>query len=103
MNNIGNILNDEVSLIHRNKYLCRSCKKLLISKESLDTHIIICYESRLDKLREDHKKEIETIKSDYDHKIDEIIEYMSKHIDVVEKKHITLNNYLISQIKTLSN
>lgn len=98
-----NIGNDEVSLIQRNKYLCRSCKKLLISKESLDTHIIICYESRIDKLREDYKKEIEKIKLDYDQKIDEIVEFMTNHINTVEQKHITLNNYLISQIKTLSN
>lgn len=97
------MINDEVSLIQRNKYLCRSCKKLLISKEALDSHIILCYESRLDKLREDNKKEIEKIKLEYDKKIDEIVDYMSKHIECIEKKHITLNSYLIKQIQTLSN
>lgn len=98
-----NLSNEDVSITQRNRYLCRSCKKLLISKDALDTHIILCYESRLDKMREDHKKEIEKIKLEYEEKINEIIDYMSKHIDNLEQKHITLNNYLISQIKALTN
>jgi hypothetical protein len=82
----------------RNRFLCKSCKKLLISKESLDTHIIICYESKIDKLKEDQKKEIEKLKEEYD----EYTAFMIKHIENVENKYISLNNYLISQINKLS-
>ena len=101
--------NDGDNITFRNRFLCRSCKKLLISKESLDTHIILCYESRLEKMKEneermqlENKQYIEKLKKDYDEKIDDILEYMSKHIELIEKKHIDLNNYLINQIKTLS-
>ena len=36
----------------RNRFLCRSCKKNLISKEALDNHIINCYETRIEKIKE---------------------------------------------------
>jgi len=85
----------------RNRFLCRSCKKLFISKDSLDNHIVSCYESRLEKIREEHKKDIEKLTKEYEEKIDEIVDYMSKHINGIENKHIDLNNYLVNQIKTL--
>ena len=86
----------------RNRFLCRSCKKLYISKDSLDNHIILCYESRLEKIKEEHKKDLEKINKEYEDIINDILDYMMKHVDSIEKKHITLNNYLIKQIKTLS-
>lgn len=82
----------------RNRFLCRSCKKLLISKEALDNHIIICYESRLENMRLEHKKEIEMVTKEYE----EIINFMNKHIESIEDKHIKLNNYLINQIEVLA-
>lgn len=90
------------NITFRNRFLCRSCKKLLISKEALDNHIILCYESRLESMREKNKQDTENLKKEYEERIDEIIEYMSKHIEYIEKKHIDLNNYLINQIKILS-
>lgn len=89
-------------IIFRNRFLCRSCKKLLISKEALDTHIIICYESKIEKMKEENKQEIEKIKEEYEKKIDDIIEFMSNHTDSIEKKYISLTNYLISQINKLA-
>lgn len=86
----------------RNRFLCRSCKKLYVNKEALDNHIILCYESRIDKMREEHKQEVSQMKKEYEEKIDEIVDYMTKHIQNIEQKHISLNNYLIGQIKTLS-
>lgn len=101
------ISNDEMDIkdkeiTFRNRFLCRSCKKLYISKESLDNHIILCYESRLEKIKEEHKKDLEKIKEEHEDKINDVLDYMIKHVDSIEQKHITLNNYLIKQIKTLS-
>lgn len=93
-------MNNEITF--RNRFLCKSCKKMMITKEALDTHIIICYESRLEKQREESKIEIEKIKKEYEEKIDEIMDYMSNHINNIEHKHISLNNYLLEQIKKLS-
>lgn len=87
---------------YRNRFLCKSCKKMLISKEALDNHIISCYESRIDKMRDDHLQEIKKIKDDYECKIEEITEYMLNHVNVIEEKHSKLNSYLIEQIKKLS-
>jgi gas vesicle protein len=116
-------MNNEI-VSFRNRFLCKSCKKLLITKEALDNHIIICYESRLEKQRDEYKTEfdkikkdyeetiekinkeheekIDKIKKDYEEKIDEIVEYMTNHINTIEHKHISLNNYLIEQVKKLS-
>jgi hypothetical protein len=89
---------DIKDIVFRNRFLCRNCKKLLISKEALDTHIIICYESKIEKMKEDHKQEIEKIKEEYEKEIEQIIRYS----DSIEQKHISLNNYLISQINKLA-
>ena len=40
----------------RNRFLCRSCKKTLVSKQALDNHIIRCYEEKLDKYEDIIKK-----------------------------------------------
>jgi len=90
------------NITFRNRFLCRSCKKLFISKEALDSHIILCYESRLESMREKNKQDIENIKKDYEERIDSIVDYMSNHIEIIERKHIELNNYLINQIKALA-
>lgn len=88
---------------YKNRYLCRSCKKLLISKEALDIHIISCYESKIEKLIESHKKEKEDLIKEYEEKINDITDYMIKHVDKVEQKHINLNNHLLTQLKNMSN
>jgi len=95
-------MSNDLSVTFRNRFLCKSCKKLLFTKESLDNHIIICYESRLEKQREEHKSEIDKLKKDYEEKIDEIMTYMASHINSIEQKHINLSNYLLDQIKKLS-
>jgi hypothetical protein len=87
---------------YRNRFLCRSCKKTLISKEALDNHIISCYESKIEKILECHKKEKEELIKDYDQKIDDIMDYMLKHIDNIESKHISLNNSLVNQLKKMA-
>jgi len=87
---------------YRNRFLCRNCKKMLISKEALDNHIISCYESKIEKIITSHKKEKEELIKDYEQKIEKISDYMIKHVDIIEQKHVTLNNYLLDQIKKLS-
>jgi hypothetical protein len=87
---------------YRNRFLCKSCKKMLISKEALDNHIVSCYESRIDKMRDEHLEEIKKIKNDYESKIEELTEYMLNHVNLIEENHIKLNSYLIEQIKKLS-
>jgi DNA-directed RNA polymerase subunit M/transcription elongation factor TFIIS len=86
---------------YRNRFLCKNCKKMLISKEALDNHIINCYESKIEKILEANKKEKEKIIRDYEQKIEEITDYMLKHIDIIEQKHINLNNHLLSQLKKM--
>jgi hypothetical protein len=75
---------------------------MLISKEALDNHIISCYETKLEKLRDDHSQEIKKIKDEYELKIEEITEYMLNHVNFIEEKHIKLNGYLIDQIKKMA-
>ena len=75
---------------------------MLISKEALDNHIVSCYESRIDKMRDEHLEEIKKIKNDYESKIEELTEYMLNHVNLIEENHIKLNSYLIEQIKKLS-
>ena len=87
---------------YRNRFLCRSCKKMLISKESLDNHIISCYESKIERIIDTHKKEKEDLIKDYEKKIEDIMDYMIKHIDNIEQKHINLNNHLLSQLKKMT-
>jgi hypothetical protein len=86
---------------YRNRFLCKSCKKLLISKEALDSHIISCYESKIERITETSKREKEDIIRDYEQKIDEIVDYMTKHLNKIEQKHINLNNHLLSQLKKM--
>ena len=87
---------------YRNRFLCRNCKKTLISKEALDNHIIGCYESKIEKILDLHKNEKEELIKQYEEKIDDTIEYFIKHVDIIEKKHLSINNYLLGQIKKLA-
>jgi DNA-directed RNA polymerase subunit M/transcription elongation factor TFIIS len=86
----------------RNRFLCKSCKKMLISKEALDNHITSCYENKIEKMKDEHSQEIQKIKDEYENKIDDITEYMTNYINTIEEKHTKLNNYLISQIQKLA-
>jgi DNA-directed RNA polymerase subunit M/transcription elongation factor TFIIS len=87
---------------YRNRFLCKSCKKMLITKEALDNHIINCYECKIEKIIESHKKEKEKLINEYEQKIEEITDYMLKHVDAIEKKHINLNNELLCQLKKMA-
>jgi hypothetical protein len=87
---------------YRNRFLCRNCKKTLISKESLDNHIINCYESKIEKILECNNKEKEELVKQYEEKIDDIMNYVVKHIDKIEKKHLNINNHLLEQLKKMA-
>ncbi len=87
---------------YRNRFLCKNCKKMLISKESLDNHIISCFESKIERILENHKKEIEDLKKNYDKKIEELFDYMLDHINKIEKKHTDVNSYLLTQLTKMA-
>lgn len=82
----------------RNRFLCRSCKKNLISKESLDNHIINCYETRIEKIKEKYNEQIELINKKYNENYDILEEKFIKHIDYIENKYTELLNYLYNQL-----
>ena len=87
---------------YRNRFLCKNCKKMLVSKESLDNHIINCFEAKIEKLTENHKKEIDDIKLTYEKKLDDLVDYMTKHSNSIENKYISLNSYLVEQLKKMA-
>lgn len=44
----------------RNRFLCRGCRKTLVSKQALDNHIVRCYEERI----EEYETIIKTIQEE---------------------------------------
>lgn len=78
----------------RCRFLCKSCKKSLISKEALDNHIINCYETRIEKLKENYIEQINIISKEYDEKYDKLIENFENYMDLIENRYINIINNL---------
>jgi len=79
---------------YRNRFLCKSCKKNLISKEALDNHIINCYETKIEK----YKQQIENLEKEYNENCDKMNDFFINHLNSVEKKYIDLINHLSEQM-----
>lgn len=82
----------------RNRFLCKSCKKNLISKESLDNHIINCYETKIEKIKEKYISQIENLEKEYNENCDKMNDFFINHLNSIENKYINLINYLNNQI-----
>lgn len=82
----------------RNRFLCKSCKKNLVSKEALDNHIINCYETRIEKLKEKYNEQIELLDKKYNENCDILEEKYINYLDSIENKYINLINYLYKQL-----
>ena len=70
----------------RNRFLCRACKKTLVSKYALDNHIVRCYEERIDKYEIILKKtEEENIKlKEQVSKLEKIFQYSKELVNTID-------------------
>lgn len=82
----------------RNRFLCKSCKKNLVSKESLDNHIINCYETKIQKIKENYIQQIESLEKEYNENCDNIMDFFTNQLNSIENRYIDLINYLNKQI-----
>ena len=73
------------------QFECHGCSKNFTNKKNMNTHIEICEEIRVKKIKEEHKKELEKLNKDH---IKEIEELNKDHI-----KELKLKDNIINDLK----
>ena len=82
----------------RTPFLCKCCRKSLISKNALASHTIRCFQDTIERLQSDHERAITELKHKFTNHIDKIT---SEHSEQMTKMYVSLKesdakwNYLL--------
>lgn len=82
----------------RTPFLCKCCRKSLISKNALASHTIRCFQDTIERLKSDHEREITDLKHKFTNHIDKLT---SEHSEQMTKMYVSLKesekrwNYLL--------
>lgn len=82
----------------RTPFLCKCCRKSLISKNALASHTIRCFQDTISRLQSDHEREIAELKHKFTNHIDKMT---SDHSEQMTKMYVSLKeseakwNYLL--------
>ena len=90
--------NDDTFSPTRTPFLCKCCRKSLISKNALASHTIRCFQDTISRLQSDHEREITELKHKFTNHIDKL---NSDHSEQMTKMYVSLKesdakwNYLL--------
>ena len=92
------INNDDTFSPTRTPFLCKCCRKSLISKNALASHTIRCFQDTISRLQYDHERAIAELKHKFTNHIDKMT---SDHSEQMTKMYVSLKeseakwNYLL--------
>lgn len=99
----------------RTKFVCRCCRKSLISKYALESHTVRCFSSKIDKLnemvieeRKQHQQEIQLLTTRHLQEMKELeenhdvyIHFLQKGIEATDKKWIELYETMFQKMSLI--
>jgi flagellar motility protein MotE (MotC chaperone) len=99
----------------RTKFVCRCCRKSLISKYALENHMVRCFASKIERMnelilseRKDHQEEIKKIETHHRKMMEELeerhdayIHFLQKGMEATDKKWIELYETMFQKMSSI--